>query len=149
MDFRPIYQALADRLATDLGAAVAVVSRENLPATSYPDQPALVVLASTLSTEGGLRTPVRWELGATLILYSKVDAEEDRKPDDKLLDLVARVRTALGWRAGEPRSDGLGAWTTLGGKVLWAQLDDAAIDDDPRDPAQLKTYMHVTMSVRE
>ncbi len=148
MDFRPAYAALAARLRTDLVDVVRRVERRNLPAKMLPDQPALVVLETDLGKKfADDDRPVLWELGAVLVLFTP--AGSDNAPGEQLLYLLARIEAALRWREGEPRSSGAGHWTTLGGAVLRAKLEDATIEDDIYDAAQVATLMHVRMMVRD
>lgn len=150
MDFRPIFAALARRLEEDLGSAVVIVERRNLPATAFgegaggsPGQPALVVLATAVNPVSGTGAiPIHYELGATLVLHTRISGE-DLTPDDQVLDLVSKIEAALAWREGEPRSDGIGYWTTLGGLVRRAWLEEIAIEDNLYDSAQVSTLMRV------
>jgi hypothetical protein len=149
-NFKPAFDALAERLQLSSGAVR--VSRQNLPAASFPEKPAIVVLAESL---GGLETdPARpasiWRLGAVVVIHARSSAD-DLVPDDANLDLVSGIVDALRWREGEPRSDGHSYWTTLGGAVLRAWLDgDILVEDyiDVRAAIQVQITLHVKMLFR-
>jgi hypothetical protein len=145
VNFKPIFAALADRMTSDL-VSVQEVSRRNLPAKSFPNQPALVVLESSV---GPLDEPEQlWNLGAILVLHARTNAA-DMQPGEQLLDLISEVIGALSWRAGEPMGDGGSPWTTLGGLALWARPEGSAvIEDDVYDAAQTSITIHVRMLVR-
>lgn len=145
MDFRPPYAALVERLQHDLGSLLrAPVSRQNLPARAFPDQPALVVL------ERGLARPssATWDLEALLVLHTKASGD-DQKPGEPLLELIAAIDRALRWKPGEPRPRTVDdrPWTTLGGLALRVRLEDASIEDDLYDAEQVSTLMRVRMLV--
>ncbi len=146
-DFKPVFEALVDRLRTDLGADIKRVTRKNLAAKSFSEaeQPAIVLLALGVDPQGGVGAqPLGHELVAQLVLHSRISGS-DESPDDQVLDLIAKIEAALMWRDDEPRSDGIGSWTTLGGKVKWARLEEVAISDDVKDVSQVSTYMRVRM----
>jgi hypothetical protein len=145
VDFRPIYAALAQRLQDDLGGAVKAVTRQNLPAGAFPEQPALVVLEYGLTPSDDDTYPVLWEeLSALLVLHTRT-VGDDAAPGDQVLDLISKIDGALKWRTGEAHSDGNGRWTTLGGLVLRARLGAVSIEDDLYDPQQVSTKIRVLM----
>jgi hypothetical protein len=157
LDFKPFYAALAERLRLDLGSGLAELSRQNRSAKSFRTsdgawaQPALVVLEDTLGSIVGepSRPASVWQLGAILVLHSRVSAD-DQAPGEAVLDLVGKIADALRWREGEPQSDGANYWTTLGGAVLraWLEGDVLVGDDVDGDAAQLSTVFHVRMLAR-
>ncbi len=149
MDFRPIYAALATRLATDLSGSVVKVSRQNLPAKSFPDQPALVVLEDTVTPLGATEAqPLLWQLGAILVLHSRIVAQ-DLAPGEQVLDLISKIEAALRWRQGEAVSSGSRRWTTLGGLAIRAWMEEITVEDDIDDPGQASTIIRVKMLVHD
>jgi hypothetical protein len=147
-DFRPAYAALADALRARLGAAVREVSRQNLPAGHFTDQPALLVLENggARLLDGDSQEPLLHQLRALLVLYVKVDAESEQ-PGDDVTNLVGLVSGALEWREGEPPCEDDGASTTLGGEVRRAWLGDWDVVDDVADASQMTVLLNVTMEV--
>ena len=151
VDYRTVFQALADRLDEELvGKGVArAVTRKNLPASAFPpkQQPAICVVESSgrktdedaIQDLGGPEV-----LEAYLVVHSRVGGE-DESPGDRVLEIVRAIHDALKWKTTEPRGPSGSAWTTLGGAVYWARVGDWFTVDSDEDVAQVSTQITVTM----
>lgn len=151
MDFSGAYDALAQRLEDDLVPdPVKVVSRKGGPFRGFPERPALILLETGVSkvTDGDGHQPISWMARGRIVIYADQSAD-DETPGDKLLALIDGVLSACAWKAERneaPAFDGYSS--TLGGKVLGVWLDDDAdIQDDPDNPAQVAITLNVTMEL--
>ncbi len=149
MDYKPVFQALADRFAADMGSSVLPggVTRKNLPASAFKEQPALCVVEDSLGYRGGIEVPLSREVGAIVVLHARVLGDA-AAPGNAHLDLISRVEDALKWHAGERTSNTAAQWTTLGDRVRYARLaEEVAIDDDVHDASQVTITLRVRMLV--
>lgn len=123
------FDALYNRLSTDLGTALKSKSRRGALATidaiPLDKCPGLIFRVVGSDPTPRTRLPTIYELAAVIAL--KAVNTPEKSGDDQLNDLVDAVERALSWREGEPQSPdhaGTSGPTTLGGVCRRAYVSE-------------------------
>lgn len=128
LDIDAIYQALFDRLQTELAGDIKLFTRRAEHFESSLSQPALLLVASavTPSQEKGL--PPLWRLGAKVLVYVK-QTDGAISPESALLVLLGKIEAALQRKSNEPGGPDADEWgTSLGGLVSSVSMTGVEMD---------------------
>ena len=128
LDIDSIYQALFDRLQTELAGTVKLFTRRAEHFESTLTQPAMLLLASDVQPAQEKGLPPRWRLGAKVVFYLKA-VETQQSPETPLLAILAQLEAALQRKSDEGGvSDGDDWGTSLGGLVSSIQLTNVDLE---------------------
>jgi hypothetical protein len=128
LDINAIYQALFDLLQTELAGSVKLFTRRAEHFENAASQPAMLLLASSVSPSQERGLPPRWRLTGKVIFYVRA-TENSQSPEAPLFDLVGQLEAALQRKwddAGVPDQDEWG--TTLGGLVSSISLTNVDLE---------------------
>lgn len=128
LDIDAIYQALFDRLSTDLAGVAKYFTRREDHFESAISQPALLVTASNIVPNREKGLPTTWRLGAKVFMYVK-SVDGSASPETQLLELVGLIEASLVRSRSEPgTTDPDDYGTTLGGLVSSVSMTGVELD---------------------
>ena len=137
------YAALAALLQSKVGSLLATPVRRKLPTYSTLDQeeqPTLALIAVTDDRQVDGPLPALPTLRAVAVIYARCDEDPAATAEDTLFGIVGAIDDALknDYLPGAILSPGqLGqAWSTLGGKVLYARPGGPVLYDSGQTEAQ-------------
>lgn len=128
LDLDAIYQALFDRLQTELAGSVKLFTRRAEHFESTLTQPAMLLMASDVQPAQEKGLPPRWRLGARVVFYLKA-VETQQSPETPLLAIIGQLEAALQRKWDDsvlPDADDWG--TTLGGLVSSVQMTNVDLE---------------------